>query len=150
MRFAKVALVLGGLAFISTSALAQDPVEDRRKLMKGVGKAMGLSVKMLKGEITFDGAQLAGAMKAASEVPDKFVKLFPKGTDLTANSKSEAKPNIWENMKDFNDKANALKIAATAAAAAAPNGKGAYAAAFKKVGATCGGCHKVYRQKKEK
>lgn len=141
-----VAVVLG---VGSVSAYASgDVVEQRRDHMKTIGKSMGLSVKMVRGAIPYDAAKAAEAMRAMSTASEQFVKLFPEGTDLTQKPKSEAKPEIWKNMQDFVAKSNELKTASASAAAAAAQGKGAFGAAFGAVGKTCGGCHKLYRQKK--
>ena len=106
---AKLALV--GLAFVLAtpgSAFAQDPVKERRVLMKEfVGKNAKMADQMAKGEVVFDGVALVNAMTAISGVPEKFLKLFPAGTDSNAFEKSEALPKIWSDMAGFEAAAEA-------------------------------------------
>ena len=56
---------------------------------------------MLKGKVAYDGAQLAKAMTAISDVPDQYVKLFPKGSEQGAVKDSKALPKIWEDFDGF-------------------------------------------------
>ena len=149
---AKLALV--GLAFVmatSGSAFAQDPVKERRALMKEfVGKNAKMADQMAKGEVAFDGVALANAMTAISGVPEKFLKLFPAGTDSNALEKSEALPKIWSDMAGFEAAAEKLKTASAAAAEAAAQGQPQFVATLGPLFKACKGCHDAYRIKKEK
>ena len=76
-------------------------VKERRDLMKKtVAPAAKLGGQMVKGVKPFDAAKAAKAMNDISGVPDKYVTLFPKGTEHggIADSKfptrmTKAKPN---------------------------------------------------------
>jgi cytochrome c556 len=98
-----VVCAAAGLATYATLAISAEDlaaaVKERRHLMKEiVGPAAKLANKMVKGDEPFDAAKAAKAMTEISEVPDKYVKLFPKGTEHGAIADSEVKAAIW---KDF-------------------------------------------------
>ncbi len=140
------ASVLGVLAAATASA---GPVEDRKELMKSNGKSMKLSVQMVKGEIPYDAAAAAAAMQSIHEVPDKFIKLFPAGSDTHPETK--ASPKIWKDMKGFLEKAEDLKVASAKARDTANQGLEAFKAVlFGEVGKACKGCHDTYVIPKEK
>ena len=143
-------LALGlGLAMPLASA-EDDPLTARRALMKEVaGKNAKLGDQLAKGEAPYDAAAAAKAMTAISEVPKKFAKLLPAGTDSDAVAKSEASPKIWSDMAGFQAAADKLASASNAAAQAASQGQPQFAAAFGEVFKACKGCHDAYRVKKE-
>jgi Domain of unknown function (DUF4384)/Cytochrome C' len=91
-----VVCAAAGLATYATLAISAEhlaaAVKERRHLMKEiVAPAAKLANKMVKGDEPFDAAKAAKAMTDISEVPDKYVKLFPKGTEHGAIADSEAK-----------------------------------------------------------
>ena len=130
-----------------------NPVKERQKLMRAVGKAMKTTVKMLRGDLAYDAAAASGAMKTMSEVAQNYPKLFPAGSDMENSimdfdQESDAKPEIWANMDDFKSKTNALLIASTKAGKAAGD-KTTLAAVFNEVGKSCKACHQKYKAKKQ-
>lgn len=147
-----VACVVAGAAVYATLGIAAEDlaaaVKERRHLMKDiVGPATKLANKMVKGEEPFDAAKAAKAMTEINEVPDKYVKLFPKGTEHGAIADSEAKPAIWEDFPKFEATANKLKEASAKAASAAAQGAAPFAAAFKDMTSVCKECHESFREK---
>ncbi len=116
-RLYKAVIVAGALSVAASAAAVAGPVEDRKELMKSVGKSIKFVVPMAKGEAPFDGFLAAEAMRIINEVPDKYVKLFPEGSDK--HPKTEASPKIWQDMKGFLAKAEGLKTASALAMAAA-------------------------------
>ena len=115
--------------------------------MKTVGKSVKLAVSMAKGDVPFDAAAAAAAMQTIQDVPDKYVKLFPQGSDK--HPKTEASPKIWQDMNGFLAKANDLKAASAKTKAAASQGQQAFqAAVFGPLVKACKGCHDAYRIKK--
>ena len=109
--------------------------------MKGVGGAAKASNEMIKGDKPYDAKVAADAMaKITTGVPE-FLTLLPKGTEI---GETRASPKIWENLKDFEDKANAFVKAAANASAEAAKGPEAFKAAFGAVGGSCKGCHDLY------
>ncbi len=151
----RVALVLAGLAAYATIASSADEtlnaaVKERRHLMKDiVGPAAKLSNQMSKGEVPFDAGKAAKAMNDINGVPDKYVTLFPKGTEKGAVPDSEALPKIWEDFDGFKATAQKLKDASAKAAAATAQGPDAFFAAFKDMTGVCKDCHQTYRAKKK-
>lgn len=147
MKRIVIAVVVGCVA-LTGAALAQDgPIKQRQALMKKNGEATKLVTAMLKGEQPYDGAAAAGAMKTVGGSLDQFVTLFPDGS---TSPDSVAKPEIWQNKKDFNEWASSLKDATNKAAEAAPGGMDGFKTAFAEVGKHCKGCHEKYRAEKKK
>ena len=149
--------VIVALAFLPVAgALAgksDNPVKERQKLMRSVGKAMKTSVKMLRGELAYDASAVSANMKTMSDVAGKYSALFPDGSDMDNSimdfdQESDAKPEIWANMEDFKLKATALKMASEAAVKVSGD-KTAFGAAFGDVGKACKGCHEKYKADKK-
>ncbi len=134
-----------------------NPVKERQKLMRAVGKAMQISVKMLKGKIDYDGAEIASRMKVMNEVAgtfnDDFARLFPEGSDdenamMDFDQESSAKVEIWGAMDDFKMKAGELKTVSAAAMKLAGD-KAAFAKYFENIGKSCKSCHQKYKADKK-
>jgi cytochrome c556 len=143
-----------GVAICATAAISAEDlaaaVKERRDLMKKtVAPAAKLGGQMIKGVEPFDAAKAAKAMSDISAVPDKYVTLFPKGTEHGAIADSEALPKIWEDFDNFKALAMKLKDASTKAAGAAAQGKGTFTAAFNDMTKVCKECHETYREKLE-
>jgi len=145
----RTSLVLAAIAFAGlTSASAQDnAVKERQDLMENVGKAAKLGSQMVKGEKEFDAAAAAEAMQTISGSMDEFVTLFPEGTAVGEVEETEAKPEIWQNIADFESKAQDTEEAAANASEATSEGLDAFKAAFVEMGKSCGACHEDYRVK---
>ena len=144
----RFALVLGVLAvaFVGVAVAADDPIAERRDIMKKNGAAAKIAVEMIKGTTPYDAAAAAAAMKTLEEDLTVFPTLFPEGSDQGDTS---ASPEIWKNMDDFKAHAAQLVADAKLAEAAAPQGLEAFQAAFDAVGGDCGACHQKYRLKKQ-
>ena len=138
----KAVIVASTLSVASAASAVAGPVEDRKELMKSVVKSVKIAVPMAKGEVTFDAAAAAAAMQTINDVPDKFVKLFPEGSDKHPDT--EAAPKIWQDMKGFQAAAAKLKASALSGVDAANKGEGAFKAAFTALIENCKGCHKAY------
>jgi cytochrome c556 len=143
-----------GVAICATAAISAEDlaaaVKERRDLMKKtVAPAAKLGGQMIKGVEPFDAAKAAKAMSDISAVPDKYVTLFPKGTEHGAIADSEALPKIWEDFDNFKALAMKLKDASARAAGAAAQGKGTFTAAFNDMTKVCKECHETYREKLE-
>ena len=144
-------LGMGGFATVAISAedLAA-AVKERRHLMKDiVAPAAKLGGQMVKGLKPFDAAAAEKAMNEINGVPEKYVKLFPKGTAHGEIADSEAKAKIWEDFSDFEATAMKLKDASAQAAAAAAQGEAAFKAAFTDMTKVCKDCHQTFREKIE-
>lgn len=132
-----------GLAFA-----AGDPIKERQDLMKGNGDAVKAVTAMLKGEKPYDAKAAAAAMKSIGGSLDKFVTLFPTGSEKGGDT--AAKPEIWANKADFETIAKATKENAAKAEKASAGGLDSFKAAMVDVGKGCKGCHEKYRVEKEK
>ena len=123
-------------------------MEERSKLMKSMGGAMRTLKGFVEGRNSADEAsQAASAIAAAAP---KIADVFPSGTGMSADPKSESKDVIWEKWDDFTAAATLLGDKAAALETALASGDAsAAAAAFGDLGKNgCGGCHRVFREKR--
>jgi cytochrome c556 len=160
-KLTMVIITLGSVAAFATIASSAEDlaaaVKERRHLMKEVvAPAAKLGGQMVKGAVPFDADKAAAAMTDISNVPDKYVTLFPKGTEHggaadsqipKAEDRSEAKPEIWDDFDKFKATAQKLKDASTKAAGAAKQGQGNFTAAFNDMTKVCKECHETFREK---
>ncbi len=143
-----------GVAICASAAISAEDlvaaVKERRDLMKKtVAPAAKLGGQMVKGVKPFDAAEAAKAMNDINGVPEKYVTLFPKGTEHGAIADSEALPKVWEDFDNFKALATKLKDTSAKAAGAAEQGKGTFTAAFNDMTKVCKQCHESYREKLE-
>ncbi len=127
-----------GIAFA-----AEDPIKERRAIMKSNGDAVKGVSAMLKGEKPYDAKEAETAMKSINGSITKFVTLFPKGSET--GGETAAKPEIWNNKDEFETIAKQLDGATVKAAAAAPNGLDGFKTAMGDVGKNCKACHEKFR-----
>ncbi len=139
--------VLAGLFAAAAVSAADDPIKERKELMKGNGAAVKGVVAMLKGEKPYDGAAVAKAMKDINGALPTFITLFPKGSET--GGETAAKPEIWENKAEFDNLAKDAEAATEKAAAAAAGGLDSFKAAFGPVGKACKACHEKFREEKK-
>lgn len=136
--------VLAVLAIVGIAgiALAQsDPIAERKALMKRNGAAAGTIAKMVKGETPFDKAKADDALQNMGEVAAKVGGLFP---DDSKTGDTRANARIWEDRAGF--EASLAKFGAAVEAAQSKTGSlDELRPAFGAIGATCGECHKMYR-----
>lgn len=141
LKLALTALAFGvgiaGMAFA-----ADDPIQARKALMKNNNEAAKVAFGMVQGKVPFDADKAAAAMKVLQDDMTAFPTLFPEGSD---QGDTAAAPAIWENMEDFKARAATLVEHAKAAEIAAAEGLDAFKAAAGPVGQDCGGCHELYR-----
>lgn len=153
-RMLAVCALLGVGAFVTVASAAEDLakiVKDRREMMDDIVRPSAkLGGDMVKGKTVFDADKAAKAMTDISEVPDKYVTMFPQGTAFGAIPDSEAAPKIWEDFDGFKALAQKPKDASEAAATAATTGERAFADAFDAMTKVCKECHEGYRKKKKK
>jgi cytochrome c556 len=144
-----IVFLIAAFFAVTGAALAQDnPIKQRQDLMKGNGDAMKLVGEMLKGEKPYEADAAAKALTKISGSMDEFPTLFPESSKPTPDVKTDAKPNIWEDMADFKAKAEEVKTASAKAAEAAAGGLDSLKGAIGAVGKGCKGCHEEYRVKK--
>lgn len=143
--FSKWALVAAALtAAAATSAAAKsDPIAARMALMKGSSDNARNVAQMLRGQQPFDAAKVDAAFAQWAETAEKLANLFPPGSQTGETTR--AAPAIWDNKKDFDEKAAAFGKAVADNRAKARESLDALKVAFKPVGDTCDACHKDYR-----
>ena len=152
-RWQPLALVTSALLVLSAAAgvssavadkhshedLPPGPIRDRVELMEGVGK----NAKKIGGALKAGKpADVEAPATAIASVMDKYVTLFPEGSNGTG---TRAKPAVWSDRKKFDALAMQLKTEAEALAAAAKSGgdvKATSAALWK----TCKACHTDFRE----
>jgi len=146
-----VALFVAGLivaapmfASVTSAATPEEIISQRQANQKRVGEISDGIKKALAG-----GATAASQLDVVKEMDQRAHLLkgyFPAGTETGGNTK--AKPEIWSDRDGF-DKANdnytdAVDKLLTLAQAGDTAG---FSTQFSAVGATCGACHRSYRNR---
>lgn len=153
-------ILAGGLALavaLSTVAVGDnhiDPavanaVKARKAQMQLYAFNLGQLGAMAKGEVEYNAetaSAAAGNLAKLTSLNGRAVWL-PGSDDATLGAEmTEALPAIWAEGSDVGEKAQALTLAAAEMETAAAESLEALQGAIGKVGASCGGCHKVYRR----
>lgn len=136
-------LAAGLIVSPSAQAAEDNPnIVHRQSIYKIASGHMGaLQAQLLLGG-SGDPVFHAEGIKAAFE---KMGKAYPEGSDV---GETRAKPEIWENMEDFQQKGKEAYGAVLGLIEATKGGdKDQMVEAFKKVGGACKACHKEYREK---
>lgn len=142
IRFAVAAV----LVLAAAGATADDnPIVQRKAILKGFGEATKPVAGMLKGETPFDNAVVQKALATLSDGAKKLPALFPDNSKT--GDDTAALPKIWEDKANF--EGIYAKLGADAAAAAAViKDEATLKANFGKVFGDCKTCHDDYRAKK--
>jgi cytochrome c556 len=142
-----VALIALG---VSVALAQQDPIKERKALMKANADQAKIGVAMVKGEAPFDLDKVQKIFATFEDSATKAPALFPPNSvdEATADDPISASPKIWEDMADF--KAKFAKFGDDAkSAATSVKDLDSFKAAFGNIGKNdCGGCHEKYRLKK--
>lgn len=141
------AAAAGAVLALGASSLALsagNPVEERQATMKQVGQTMKEASAFTSPATPFDAAKVKGLMDKLAGDSKKLHGLYPAGSG--ADPKTAADPKIWDNKADFDKRLAEMGALATTAGKAASTD--AFKPAFGAVGATCKGCHDLYRKKK--
>jgi cytochrome c556 len=120
-------------------------VQYRQSVMRSLGYKVAAVRAMATGEVPADEAKFrkdtADVAALAGMLPEGFIP-------SSSATESNANPEVWTNMADFQQKAADLKNAADAlAATAASQGFEAAKGMVQAAGSTCGACHRPYRQR---
>ena len=133
------------LAQASAHMGATGVVKERMDLMMSLGKTVKSLNSIVRGEIDFDSGNVKRAASHLLVQSKKMQTLFPEGS---MQPPSGAKPEIWDNMSEFEALAEALGSEAEKLAEIGANGdREALAQQFTRIGAACSGCHKPFRSK---
>jgi cytochrome c556 len=142
----KWTLAIASLAAIAaaTTVLAQsDPIAARMALMKANIDNARVVTQMIRGQQPFDAGKVDAAFAQWAETAAKLPALFPDNSKT--GEKTRAAPAIWDNKKDFDQKAADLAKAVADNRAKAKESLDGLKAAMKPVGDACDNCHKDYR-----
>lgn len=131
-----------------TTSVSADVAQQRDKLMRMSGGAMGALGAMAKGETEFDARLAAVGLQALNTVAVVFGDYYPEGSQST-EGKYYGSPKIWEDRAGFEAAVAEFEKATAAAMEAKPADKEAFVAVFGPIGKTCGDCHEKYRVKVE-
>lgn len=147
----KIALAVT-LACSGGMALAADKhpeVKARQSLMQLYAHYLGQLGAMAKGTAEYDAEKASSAADALNALMNVSQQsMWSPGTDVEAlPGQTTALPTIWTTWPAIAEKSKAAVDATANMAAVAGNGLEAVQGAIGPVGASCGGCHKVYRTK---
>jgi cytochrome c556 len=137
---------------VSVAIAQQDPIKERKALMKANGDAAKALSEMAKGDKPFDLATVRKSFAAFQDAAAKMPGLYPDSSKSEAGSPVaddfSPSPKVWENMADF--KARFVKFGEDAKAAeTSVKDVDSLKAALGNIGKNdCGGCHQEYRLKK--
>ena len=151
-KFSRKSLIAASLAAVVTiPAVAHiertEPLQSlRQSYFAIVGMTFGPMGDMVKGKIEWNDAQFAAWADDLASVSKVSVERgFAPGSE---KGKTRAKPAIWENTDDFEQKlANFRSEAAALAEAANAGDKAATVERFKQTGGTCKACHDNYKSR---
>lgn len=139
------ALALTGMGVIAAEVKPEDVVDYRQAMMIGLAWNIGGIGAMVKGVTPWDQQRVAFMANRAAQLATMPREGF---TPETAKAKSNAKPEIWTNVKDFDERNDAMVSATAKLAEVAKAGdEAATKAAFVDTIKTCKGCHDKYQVK---
>lgn len=139
-------------AIIATPAALAHSVKDepmqsyRQSIFALIGMNFGPIAAMVKGDIPWDEAAMEGYADDLEEIVDlDLIRGFAPGSE---KGTTRAKPEIWDNMDDFESKLGDLRDAAANLDEAVEGGdRKQIANAVKDTGGACKACHDEYKSK---
>lgn len=135
-----------GPAFNAGAVVAQnDPIAQRKALMKAIGDNGRAPAAMLKGEQAFDLAAVQTALKAMQAAGKASPALFPENSKTGGDT--AALPKIWENQADFNAKLAKLESDAASGLTKITD-EASFKASYPDLLRGCGDCHRDYRARR--
>ncbi len=145
-KFLTITLAAGVLALgLSTGARADAAasVAARQACMKANGAAIGLMVKMVKGESAYDKAAINAALDAEGKACEGWAGWWGEDTKASSGLKTRAADAIWTDAAGFEAAGMEYGKARDAVYNAAD--EAAFKAAFPAFGGSCKGCHDKFR-----
>ena len=138
------ALGLTGAVAAHGGAKPEDAVHYRQGIMMGMAWNVGPMGAMVKGDVDFDAGRFAFLAGRLAMLAPMSEEAF---TPNTADTKSEAKPELWDNLDDFKQRMESLrKETAGLAEVAKGSDEAAMKAAFGDTVKVCKGCHDEYQK----
>lgn len=140
-----LAAILIALSAGVGSAQNLDVIQTRQKAYKSMLPDLKIGRAMVQGKQPFDAAAAKKMFETFASAAGKLKTLFPE--DSKTGGETEALPAIWENKADFDAKMAKFEAESNAAVSKVSD-LASFKAQWGTVLANCGGCHKIYRQKK--
>ena len=143
----KILAPILAIAVLATgAAIAQnDPIAQRKAILKDIGDATKPIAAMLKGEAAYDNAVVQKSLATIAGGSQKLPALFPDNSKTGGDT--AALPKIWDEKAKFDD----LFVKLTAAASAAQGSikdEASFKTNIRSVLGSCKSCHDDYRAKK--
>ena len=141
LRIFIAAAVLG---LIAGAVIAQsDPIAARKALMKSNNDNARAMVQTMREQKPFEAAAVEAAFAQWADTAQKLPGLFPENSKTGGDT--HATPKVWQNKKDFDEKAAAFGKAVAENRDKAKESLDGLKAAIPVVGKTCDNCHEDYR-----
>ncbi|MCH1554041.1 MAG: cytochrome c [Luminiphilus sp.] len=147
-RFSLVVLLSAALSLPAIAHIERsEPLQSlRQSYFAIVGMTFGPMGDMVKGDIEWNGEQFAAWASDLEAVSRVTVERgFAPGSD---KGKTRARPEIWDNKADFEEKLGNFRMeAAKLAEVAATGDRQAIAGQFRETGGACKACHDNYKSR---
>ena len=150
MQFFKIGLATAlTFATLSVPSVADEAaIKARQGLMRIYAQNLGILGAMAKGNTEYSAEVASAAARLLSAASFDQSVMWPQGSDNVAMAgKTAAKPEIWTTFPAVLDSSKALIEAAELMNASAGTDLASLQSAMGKVGGSCAGCHKPYREK---
>ena len=134
------------LAALFTAAAAgaaadQGAIDYRQAVFESIGGHMSGIVGVLKGEVPHAG-DLGVHARGIADLAPLTLHIFPEDS---ADGRTKARAEIWENAEVFASRRQDFIDAATALGAVDASDMAAFGPAFRTLGGTCKGCHDDFK-----
>jgi cytochrome c556 len=139
-RRAHILGLVACLAAIATATAADDPIGERRALMRKLASAERAANSVILGKFLAEKAMTS--LKTVQDRMADFPSLFPVGSETGAESK--AGPAIWTSFAEFEALAAEIIAKAKDAEAAVVEGQDAFAVGWQAVSEVCNRCHRRF------
>jgi cytochrome c556 len=146
--FFRITMAVLALCLTTGAVMSEsDPIAARMALMKGNNDNARAAVAMIRGQKPFDAVAVDAAFAQWADTAQKLPGLFPDNSKTGQDTR--ATPKIWQNKKDFDEKAAAFGKAVAENRDKAKASLDGLKAAIPVVGKECDNCHEDYRVPKQ-
>ena len=149
-RISATMIVIAASALLALAARAHEGhehatglVKDRMESMTDMDRRLKAITRRVKANK--DLSAVAGDAHVIHELADKLVSQFPPGS---TQHPTAAKPAIWQDWQDFENKAKALETEAGKLMNTNGRDVAAIAAQSRALAQACDNCHEIYRRTK--
>ena len=146
LGIATLGALAGTSAVLAQGAGDQKAIEARQQLFKQIDEAFKPVGEMVKRKQPYDAKTVQDSAAKLKTLAPKIPDAFTVDTHTVTGVKTKARENIWTNMPDFKQKADALLKALDSLDEAGKAGdEKALRPAFATVGKACSACHDNYK-----